>query len=101
MSHELPNGKATATLWLQVGAVVVGLVTLIAGVSAPIILMYSKLNTLEVKLSEIETQFKAADDYRNMNLASNQRYISLLWQKTYGESFPTEIYFPEISNRRK
>ncbi len=75
-------------------------VTLVAIVAAPLILMYSRINTLEVELSEVETQFKAADDYRNINLAAQMRFNSLLWQQAFGQPFPSEVYFPSISNRK-
>lgn len=93
-----PNGKATIGLVVQIAAVVIGV---IGTVATPLILMYSKLNALEVtmneRLSEIETQFRAADEYRNINLANQMRWVALLWQKTYGEPLPGEVYFPAIS----
>lgn len=93
MSAE-PNGKATANLVLQAIGVIIFVIS-------PLVLMYSKINTLEVtlteRLAEVETQFKAADEYRNINLAGQMRFNSLLWQKSYGEPFPNETYFPAIS----
>ncbi len=89
-----PNGKATMGLVIQAAGVLVFVI-------APLILMYSKINTIEVtlteKLAEVETQFRAADEYRNVNLAGEMRFVSLLWQKSYGEPFPSDIYFPTIS----
>lgn len=96
MSHEAPNGKATVSLILQGAAFLVLVV-------APLIIMYSKLNSLEImvteRLGEVETQFRAADEYRNVMLATQMRYIGLLWHKAYGEPFPTETYFPTISRK--
>ena len=96
MPHEPPNGKATISLVIQ------GLGFLIL-VVAPLIIMYSKLNSLESmvteRLGEVETQFRAADEYRNVMLATQMRYVALLWHKAYGEPFPTETYFPTISRK--
>lgn len=95
--HHETNGKATLGLISQVTAVVLGGIFTIA---TPLILMYTRITALEVQLTEVETQFKAADDYRNINLTSQMRLNSLMWQKAYGEPFPSEMYFPSISNRK-
>lgn len=95
------NGKATIGLVVQITAIVIGL---IGAVATPLIMMYSKLQTLEVmvteRLGEVETQFRAADNMRNVNLAAQMRVNALLWQKVFEASLPTEVYYPEISNRR-
>lgn len=55
---------------------------------------------IEARLVEVETQFRAADEFRNINLAGQMRYNSLLWQQCFGTSFPTEVYFPAISQKK-
>lgn len=58
----------------------------------------SNQSALNAKLIEIETQFASADQMRNANQANNMRFIALLWEKTYGTRFPSEIqYYPSIS----
>jgi predicted Holliday junction resolvase-like endonuclease len=96
MSAEPANGKATASLIIQALGVLLFVI-------APLIIMYAKINTIETtlmeRLGEVETQFRAADEFRNVNLASQMRFNSLLWQKAYGEQFPGEIYFPTITKK--
>lgn len=49
---------------------------------------------------EVETQFKAADEFRNMNQSHVMRYIAILWQKVNGEALPSDGYYPSISKQR-
>lgn len=54
---------------------------------------------MDIKLIEIETQFRASDQSRNVQFANQQRLDALLWEKTFaGSRFPTDaIYYPSIS----
>lgn len=53
----------------------------------------------EISLIEIETQFRASDEFRNVNLAGQMRFNSLMWQQIFGVPFPMEVYFPSISKQ--
>ena len=92
MGHEPQNGKATIQVAIQT------LLLLGAALSA-VITLYMKISALESKIEEIETQFRAVDEFRNVNLAGQMRFNALLWQKAYGETFPSEVYFPTISRK--
>jgi len=82
MSQE-SNGKTTAGLVVQIATIVVSIV---AAVSTPIILMYSKVNAMEVemtkKFEEVETQFRALDQTRNIQFSDQQRINALIWNAT-------------------
>ena len=82
MSQE-SNGKTTAGLVVQIATIVVSIV---AAVSTPIILMYSKVNAMEVemtkKFEEVETQFRALDQTRNIQFSDQQRTNALIWNAT-------------------
>lgn len=57
---------------------------------------------LRAKLTEIESQFLAADHIRNLQYANNLRYTAMLWEKTYGQKFPSEIqFYPTISQHAR
>lgn len=104
MSEHESNGKATASFVATIITTVAVTLGLIASVATPLILMYSKLNAMEVqfgeRLQEIETQFKAADDFRNINLAQQSRVNALMWRQAYGVDFPQELYYPAIAKPR-
>ncbi len=53
----------------------------------------------DLKFVEIETQFRAADQSRNVQFASQQRMDSMLWEKTFpGSRYPSDaLYYPNIS----
>jgi hypothetical protein len=91
------NGGVRLSLVLQI---VASTLFIVATISAPLILMYSKVVTLQTQLNEIETQFKANDEFRNVNLAGQMRINSMLWQKVFDQTFPSETYYPTISNRK-
>lgn len=95
--HTETNGKTMASLVIQIIGIVIIVGGVVASVATPIILMYAKINTLETKLEEIETQFHSADEVRNIQYASTLRFTSLLWTKSYGEPFPSEVYFPHVT----
>jgi hypothetical protein len=51
-------------------------------------------------LTEIETQFRAADQVRNIQFANQLRYDALLWERIFGTRFPSDIqYYPSISQK--
>ncbi len=64
-------------------------------------LLSSTISETRATITEIESQFKAADEYRNINLAGQMRTNALLWQRIYGEPYPTEVYFPSISRHSR
>lgn len=52
------------------------------------------------KLVEIETQFRASDQSRSVQWASTLRWVSLIWEKVYGQKFPSEIqFYPSIAQQ--
>lgn len=52
-------------------------------------------------LTEIETQFKASDQIRNVMHADDMRWRSVIWQKVFpGTTMPTDnAYYPTISGK--
>lgn len=51
-------------------------------------------------LKEIETQFCSSDHIRNLMHAADQRIMGMLWQKVYGQVYPTNnTYYPTTCNR--
>lgn len=52
-------------------------------------------------LREVETQFLASDQMRNIQLSSNMRWTAILWKKVYGDDFPTYEYYPSIAQPPK
>lgn len=95
MSEPNGNGKSTISLAIQI-------ITVIAAIATPLILMYSKLSVMDVQLNEIETQFHARDQFDNVKLAHDQRTFALLWEATFlGSRYPVEaIYYPTIAKPR-
>lgn len=56
--------------------------------------------SLDRNQHEIETQFCADDDTRNLMQASDLRVMALLWQKSYDTAFPLgTAYYPRICQR--
>lgn len=46
---------------------------------------------------EIETQFCASDIVRNLMHANDQRQLAMLWEKVYGQKYPTDnTFYPQI-----
>jgi hypothetical protein len=105
MSQSETNGKATAGLVVQIVATVIATIGVVSAIATPIILMYSRENSLEVDVSrrftEIETQFRANDQLRNIQFSDQQRLNSMLWNSsTLGEKtkYPEAPFFhPDIS----
>lgn len=53
---------------------------------------------LNAKLVEIETQFRAEDQMRNVQWADQRRLMALLWQKEFGAPYPSEIqFYPSVA----
>jgi hypothetical protein len=62
------------------------------------ILDASQISSICAHLVEIETQFRAADQVRNLMHANDLRLISLLWQKQYHQPYPGgDPYLPTIA----
>lgn len=60
-----------------------------------------RIRTVERDLNEIETQFCANDQIRNKDLVHTERILAMLWQKEFGQPYPTNnSYFPMICNRK-
>jgi hypothetical protein len=61
-----------------------------------------RLAEMERDLNEIETQFCAADQIRNLMHANSMRIEALLYEKTFpGSHLPTDnAYYPTICNRK-
>lgn len=58
----------------------------------------SQLTTVCADLKEVETQFRATDQIRNLMHANDLRVQSLLWQKVYAAPYPAENpYLPTIA----
>jgi len=49
------------------------------------------------KQTEQESQFRSADQVRNLQIATQMRFVALLWQRTYGDKFPDFLFNPAIS----
>jgi hypothetical protein len=53
---------------------------------------------LRAKLIEIETQFRAEDQLRNIQWADQRRTLTMLWEKTFNSRYPSEVqFYPSIS----
>lgn len=53
--------------------------------------------TTREKLTEIETQFRAADEARNLQSAEHRRTTALLWEQVFGARYPSDVaYYPKI-----
>jgi len=48
-------------------------------------------------LTEIETQFRAVENYQSLQRADQLRTNGLLWQKAYGEPYPDAAFYPSIA----
>lgn len=61
-------------------------------------LQRTQITQLCSSLVEVETQFKSADQTRNIMHANELRIDSMLWQKTFRSTFPTDnAYYPTIA----
>lgn len=60
-------------------------------------LVRADLSAIQRDLIEIETQFCAEDEFRNLTHANDLRAMALLWHKTFGDDFPIgSAYYPRI-----
>lgn len=51
---------------------------------------------------EIESQFASSDHIRNLQNAHNIRLIAMLWEKVYGQRFPSDVqFYPNISQHER
>lgn len=63
----------------------------------------ANLNATDIKvirsdLREVETQFRASDQVRNLTHANDLRVQAMLWKKAFGADFPLDnAYYPEIA----
>lgn len=58
----------------------------------------SRDTAFNAKLTEIETQFRAEDQMRNVQWAEMRRTISLLWESEFKTRYPSEIqFYPSIA----
>lgn len=52
------------------------------------------------RLTEIETQFRASDQVRNLMHANDLRMQSMLWKKAFGQDYPiANAYYPTIARQ--
>jgi len=59
-----------------------------------------KIERLQAALAEVETQFRASDQVRNIQFANQLRLDALMWEKIFGDRFPSDIqYYPQISQK--
>lgn len=49
------------------------------------------------KQTEQESQFRSADQVRNLQHITSMRYVALLWEKIYGARFPEFMFNPSIA----
>lgn len=50
------------------------------------------------QLKEVETQFRASDQVRNLMHVDTLRIQSMLWRKAFGADYPTgNVYLPTIA----
>ena len=108
--HELRKAfeARQATNWGTVIAGLTFLVMLLAGGWAVVRLQTDsataalaiELASQRAALLEVETQFRAEDQIQNLHTANNQRFFSLLWQKTFGSPFPEITYYPSVSDSK-
>jgi len=52
---------------------------------------------MQARLTEVETQFRAADSIRNIDKSNINRMIGLLWQQAFSAPLPADGYYPTIA----
>lgn len=60
-----------------------------------------KFQALGERFKEVETQFRAADTVRNLEIQNLREKIHLLWGGVYKETLPDRSYWPEIGQHSK
>lgn len=117
------NGLARWQVWLAAAALaltffgvvvvpMIGLFIVASGASSETAELKSRVDRMEVQIGvesieiaqmrsslvEIETQFRASDQVRNLMHANDLRIQSLLWKKSFGVDYPTgNSYYPTIA----
>lgn len=62
--------------------------------------LQDRLTRMETALSEVETQFCAADTARNLTHANDLRNYALIYKQVFGSDYPIgNAYYPTICNR--
>jgi hypothetical protein len=57
----------------------------------------SSVAAIQRDLIEIETQFCESDNIRNLMHANDLRSTAMLWQKVFGEEYPTNnVFYPRV-----
>lgn len=56
---------------------------------------------LNEALREVETQFGAVSQLRNVQQENTMRTLKLLWGRVYNEEMPGEVFFPHVGNGSK
>jgi hypothetical protein len=57
----------------------------------------AEMVALKPTLTEIETQFCAESDIINLHHAADMRLMGMLWQKTFGQIYPTDnAFYPNV-----
>lgn len=92
------NGYVTRA---QLAISVVTVVAMLAGGAyAWLSNLTDKLSTIQTEqahlrsaLTEIETQFCAEDNARNLTHAYDLRMVAMLWKKSFGDELPTDNMF--------
>ena len=59
--------------------------------------MAREQSTRRSKNAEIETQFRAFENYSNLTRVWENRMIGMLWQKVYDQPYPVFQFYPTIS----
>lgn len=122
MTSPAPNGTAKWQLW----ATVAGLAVVVLGammtlyvqvntayttaqelqarvdrISASMAASQGQITQLCASMVEIETQFRASDQVRNLMHIGDLRVQSLLWQKAFGREYPVVApYLPSIAQEQ-
>lgn len=61
----------------------------------------SQLDTICADLKEVETQFRASDQVRNLMHTNDLRIESMLWRKTFGADYAVgDPYLPTIAQEQ-
>lgn len=78
-------------------SVLIGAASVTGSVIYAIVALYVSLAEMRQSLKEVETQFCASDDVRNLMHAHDLRLTALLWKKTFGTDYPIgDAYYPKI-----
>lgn len=66
--------------------------------SAEVVTNRTQITQLCSELTEVETQFRASDQVRNLMHTNDLRVEAMLWHKTYGQEYPvSDPYLPTIA----